>query len=307
MATLQRTRDSAWWNPSRWITGAIVAVLVMSWAKRLAVIGVAAVVLWGVMSLAGHGLKGWSPHPWGSGGLPVSAAEQAPLFARAWAAQDRVGMMRFVAPADEAKLKAWISANPVPASVADIAASDRNAKTISVEKDDTDGAIVKVRVSDETAASNDPKVGGGYTQRQAWAYSGGHWLFSPEAVPPDAVQQTVASNSANSRPNVAAALPSTRPHSLLIRAPRTSALGAGFEKRRDPEHRAALGELASVASAKWRALLGRASPNSFLTTESQRTPRIGKILLFSVFSVTLWLARSGPRFRARDLGGPCFS
>jgi hypothetical protein len=205
MATYQRTPDSTWWSPSRWITGAIVAVLVLSWAKRLAFIGVAAIAIWGVMSLAGHGLKGWTPHLWGSGGLPVSAAEQAPLFAKAWAAQDRAGMMRFVAPADEAKLKAWIAANPVPSSVAAIAASDRDAKTISVEKDDTDGAIVKVRISDEAAASNDPQAGGGYTQRQVWTYSGGHWLFSPEAVPSDAaVQQTVASNSANSRSSVAA-------------------------------------------------------------------------------------------------------
>lgn len=205
MATFQRARDSAWWNPSRLITGAIVSLLVMSWAKRLVFIGVAAVAIWVVMSLAGHGLKGWSPHLWGSGGLPVSAAEQAPLFAQAWAAQDRAGMMRFVAPADEAKLKAWIAANPVPSAIADIAPSDRITKTISVKKDDTDGAVVKVRVTDEAAASNDPKAGGGYTQRQVWTYSGGHWLFSPEAVAPDAaVRQAVVSNAANSRSNAPA-------------------------------------------------------------------------------------------------------
>ena len=148
MTTLQRNRASSRWNPSGWISGAIVGLLVMSWAKRLVFVGVAVVAVWSVMSLAGHGLKGWSFHPWGSGGLPVSAAEQAPLFTQAWAAQDRAGMMRFVAPADEAKLKAWIVANPVPSSVAAIAAADRDAKTVSVEKDDTDGAIVKVRVSD---------------------------------------------------------------------------------------------------------------------------------------------------------------
>jgi len=205
MAMLQRTRASSRWNPSGWITGAIVGLMVMSWAKRLVVIGVAVVAVWGAMSLTGHGLKGWSPHLWGSGGLPMSAAERAPMFTQAWAAQDRAGMMRFVAPADEAKLKAWIAANPVPASVASIAASDRDAKTISVEKDDTDGAVVNVRVSDSATASNDPKAGGGYTQRQVWTYSGGHWLFSPEAVAPDAaVRQAVVSNAANSRSNAPA-------------------------------------------------------------------------------------------------------
>lgn len=203
METIRRSRAPNWWNPARWITAGIVSFLVMSWSKRLACIALAAVMLFGIASL-GHSFKGWSLPSLSFGRLPPSAAERAPLFTQAWAAQDRARMMEFVAAADEPKLKAWIAANPVPASVANIPALQRKSKTISVQKDDTDGAIIKVRVSDGATSSDDPKAAGVYTQSQIWTFSGGHWFFSPETVPADAApSQTVASNLPNSRSNVA--------------------------------------------------------------------------------------------------------
>jgi hypothetical protein len=173
-----------------WLTAPLVALLAMSWPKRLACIGGTAVALMGVVSLAAHAVNGWSFHLWGSGRLPASAAERAPLFTAAWAAHDEKAMKQFVLAADQSKLSGWAAANPVPTPVTSIPPSDRTIKTVSVQKDDLDGAILKVRISDESVAGSDTKEGA-FTQHQLWTYSGGNWYFSPEA-PPAIAEQRVA-------------------------------------------------------------------------------------------------------------------
>jgi hypothetical protein len=173
-----------------WLTAPLVALLAMSWPKRLACSGGTAVALMGVVSLAAHAVNGWSFHLWGSGRLPASAAERAPLFTAAWAAHDENAMKQFVLVSDQGKLHAWIVANAVPTPVASIPASDRTIKTMSVQRDDSDGAILKVRISDESVSGSDSKEGA-FTQHQLWTYSGGNWYFSPEA-PPAVAEQRVA-------------------------------------------------------------------------------------------------------------------
>jgi hypothetical protein len=197
MANAARTRMS--YRPiSRvgimdWVTAPLVGLLAMSWPKRLAYVGGTALALMGVVSLGSHAFNGWSLHFWGSGHLPVAAADRAPLFTAAWAAHDEKGMKQFVLPSDEAKLGPWMSANPVPTPVTSIPPSDRTIKTTSVQKDDSDGAILKVRISDESVAGSDSKEGA-FTQHQLWSYSGGNWYFSPEA-PPAISEQKVAVNA----------------------------------------------------------------------------------------------------------------
>jgi hypothetical protein len=189
---------------AEWVTGPLVSLLVMSWPRRLACVGGMAVALMGVVALAGHVLNGWSPHLWGSSRLPASAFERAPLFTAAWAAHDELAMKRFVLATDEAKLHAWVAATPVPAPVTAIQPSDRTVKTVSVQRDDTDGAILNIRISDRSAAQNDPAGSGGFTQRQLWSYSGGNWYFSPEAPAAVPAERMVAINPAN-RPAAPAA------------------------------------------------------------------------------------------------------
>jgi hypothetical protein len=204
MATRHRNQAVGWWNPSGWISDAIVRFLVMSWRKRL----VCALGIAGAVVLAGHlcgavsfGLRNPSK------GLPVSVGERARLFGQAWAAQDQSGMMRFVRPPDEAMLRAWTAANPVPAAIADAPRSDRKIKTIFVQRDDADGAVVKVQISDRAVRPHGPEASGGtassgtassgmgatgFVQRQMWSFSGGNWYFSPEASPAATAERTAA-------------------------------------------------------------------------------------------------------------------
>ena len=204
--THPRNQAVAWWNPSGWITGAIVAVLVMNWPKRFTfALGVA-----GMVALTGHfcgaisfGLR----NDWKR--LPVSAPERAPLFTQAWLAHDSAAMMRFVRPADEAKLRAWIAANPVPTDVAELLPAERKIKTVAFQRDDADGAVVRVQISSRSASGTTPtKIGGntagGFVQRQAWCFSGGNWLFSPDMASTSAGQPAVGPNPTNTQPFVAA-------------------------------------------------------------------------------------------------------
>jgi hypothetical protein len=183
MATVARSRATAWWNPANVTSQLIVALLVMSWWKRLCCLaaGAGAIVL--IVHLCGSvsfGLRNWR-------GTTESAPERASLFAQAWAAHDQAGMLRFVRPADEAKLQSWLSANPVPAQIADVPAANRDAKTISFLRDDTDGAVVKVRVAvgpaiDKKIANDKGAASDSLVLRMAWSYTGSHWLFSPDGA-----------------------------------------------------------------------------------------------------------------------------
>jgi hypothetical protein len=178
-----------------WIAAPLVSLLAMSWPRRLACVSGTAVALIGVVSLAGHVFNGWSPHLWGAGRLPTSASERAPLFTAAWTSHDELRMKQFVLAADETKLHAWVAATPVPASVAAIQPSDRTIKTISLQKDDMDGAVLEVRISAPSAAGeNQQGSGGDFTQRQMWTCSAGNWYFSPEAPPASAAGRKVAMN-----------------------------------------------------------------------------------------------------------------
>ncbi len=239
MANIARTRMS--FRPiSRvgvmdWVTAPLVALLAMSWPKRLACIGGTALALMGAISLASHAFNGWSFHLWGSGRLPMSAAERAPLFTAAWVSHDEKAMKRFVLAADQPKLNAWATANPVPTPVTSIPPTDRTIKTVSVQKDDLDGAILKVRISDESVAGGDSKDGA-FTQHQVWTYSGGNWYFSPE-TPPAIAEQKVAIGAHGPHGNSAR---SRTARAGEFRRNGTSDTIAGVEKRHHPDDRPAV-------------------------------------------------------------------
>jgi len=184
MATVSTTRTAGRWNPANWVAEAIVALLVMSWWKRICLLAVFAGAIGLAANLFGSLSLGFRTS-WGK--LPASALDRAPLFAKAWMAHDEAAMKRFVRPTDEAKLAQWIAANPVPASLADVPPAARQAKTIFFEKDDMDGAVVKVQVSGKTeaaailASANRAPPADAVVLRMTWAYSGGHWLFAPDS------------------------------------------------------------------------------------------------------------------------------
>jgi hypothetical protein len=216
MANLARTRMSCRTTSrqrlAEWITVPIVGLLAMSWPRRLASAGGLAIALAAVAALAGHLITGWSPHLWGAGTLPPSASERAPLFTQAWIAHDESAMKRFVLVADEAKLRAWIAATPVPPTVADILPAERQIKTVSAQRDDTDGVVLKVQISTRAAVGDNPKAGGGIVLLQTWCCSGADWFFSPVVV----VEKRNQLSPAKSRPNSAA-----RP--AIISSPRRTA------------------------------------------------------------------------------------
>jgi len=178
-------------NPTEWIPRAIVAVLVMSWPRRLVCAGGAAVALWAVGHLYGTMSLGLWMSP---SRLPVNLTERAPLFTEAWLAADQAKMLRFVRPADEPAFRQWLAATAVPPKIAALRPRDRRIKTDSFEKDDQDGAIVAVSVAPR-AAAGDASETGGFVQRQMWTYADGNWCFIPQPPPDASAEQTVATRA----------------------------------------------------------------------------------------------------------------
>ncbi len=193
MSTVNRARAPSRFNPANWIADAIVAVLVMSWWKRLCYAG----VLVGVTSLAAHLFGGFAGEGMSWDRLPAPLSERAEIFARCWAAADKPGMTRFIRPADEAKLWRWMAANPPPAKFAGGIPPNFTSKVVSVDKDELDGAAVKVRFAHAAAIAKGSQSHGSSDAvdlQLAWLFTGGHWLFLPDLAAPAATRQ--ASNKA---------------------------------------------------------------------------------------------------------------
>jgi hypothetical protein len=228
MATSQRTRPSRRIAPGRrfdeLLTGPIVKFLVMSWPARLAWIGGAGLVV-AILVQAGQSLGGRSSHGGGIGsnGLPISTTERAQLFTEAWASHDTAGMLKFILPADEARLQHWIATVPVPAAVSDVKPAERKIKTISVQTDDADGAVVSVRVSSRTSSASDSRASELLVQQQMWSYASGVWHFVPETPAPDAAKPGAIWSRANSSGQAAyptmADAPTARPASRNVVVP----------------------------------------------------------------------------------------
>jgi hypothetical protein len=139
------------------------------------------------VAVAGHLFGGWSIGLWGRG-MPASASARAPLFTKAWLAKDKVAMRQFVRSADEAKLGAWIASTPVPAALAGLPPSDLAIKTVSVHRDDNDGAILDVQISARLSEAASLTATVAVVEYQTWNCSGDKWYFSPER-PPVAIAQ----------------------------------------------------------------------------------------------------------------------
>jgi hypothetical protein len=200
MATSQRIRPSRRIAPGphydEWITAPIVKFLVLSWPARLAC--VCAVGLSGaVLLLAGRSLAGFSSSGHVSNsGMSNSAGERAQLFVQAWIEHDASAMTKFVSPADASRLQHWIAATPVPPAVSALPPAGRKIKTIAVEKDDGDGAVVSVRIS-SLADGGHSKSKELLVQKQAWNFATGSWQFVPETPETELPQQPVARSRIN--------------------------------------------------------------------------------------------------------------
>jgi hypothetical protein len=209
MSTVQHYRAGARRGPASWLADAIVAVLVMSWWKRLC----CAAVLVGVVSLAAHLFGAISVHlgsTWHK--EPLSAIDRSLVFVRSWIAGDATGMNRFVRAADQSKLPAWLAANPVPAALAELGPTGCRIKIISAIKDDMDGTVIKVRVSDAAAPAKDLRNSGGLVLPMAWSFTGGHWMFTPDASQQNLPLRSAASTLYAQRPaSVAVAQPQDIP------------------------------------------------------------------------------------------------
>jgi len=166
-----------------WIAGQAASALALSWRGKLCCAGGLAAVVLVVVMATSNIAGGWLPRLWGGARLPASASERAPMFVEAWIQGDQAAMKRFVRLGDEGKLAAWTAATPVPPGVTAIPASERTIKTVSVQRDDADGAVVEIRIASRADAPAGAKSPGGIVLDQTWSYSGGNWLFSPGVAP----------------------------------------------------------------------------------------------------------------------------
>jgi hypothetical protein len=150
-----------------------------------------------MLLLAGRSLAGFSSSGHGSkSGMSNSAGERAQLFAQAWIEHDASAMLKFVSPADSSRLQHWIVATPVPPAVSELPPAGRKIKTIAVEKDDGDGAVVSVRIS-SLAADSRAKSKELLVQKQSWNFATGSWQFVPETPETELPKQPVQPSRTN--------------------------------------------------------------------------------------------------------------
>ena len=156
------------------ITAPIVALLTMSWAQRAVWIVAAGLCCWsaplGARWLGGVGRES-------AGGASDSALARAPLFTQAWAEQDQEQMLRFVLPANRAKLQDWLSARPVATAVAELQPAERSIKIIHVEPNEPEGVAITLQVNCRPANGKNWD----FVQSQLWLPSAGAWYFAAES------------------------------------------------------------------------------------------------------------------------------